>query len=435
MRTSSVIRARDRVCILVSSVAAAALTASLLTLALPAEAATSTRLNPVANPSASAVSAQPRAGAASAGNCAAAIDESIRNPERIVPCIIVGSPADVAPTRASAQPGGVSSPGNASATSCVTTRTRICITDGVFALVEIAGGAQVGKTTWDYTQVITMSAKSLPWTETDTATLASTSGDTILAVNSLGWTVNCSGGCSPASALFWPVTPMVIGDTLSGTATFSGTPASGDVASLKATPAVIMCSTAGNPVCLSPFNLASRNVRCDNGVAVSNTSGCINPAYTPNLSVSQASFGAAAQMISFGQTSSQIGSPLHALTNPIAQEDNRNTICNSTFGPGTTGVINDSCDEYAFAATYESGALHGVNNGASCAQVTAVRTSTTGSVAQQWGAIRVISLGDGKCVRGHIPLSLNTGVGGALGNFTIANRLIDKDPYTVSVTG
>jgi hypothetical protein len=68
--------------------------------------------------------------------------------------------------------------------------------------------------------------------------------------------------------------------------------------------------------------------------------------------------------------------------------------------------------------------------------VTAVRTATTGSVAAQWANIGIIGTptGSEKCVRGHIPLSLNSDTGGALGRFTVAQRLIDNDPYWVEVT-
>ena len=38
------------------------------------------------------------------------------------------------------------------------------------------------------------------------------------------------------------------------------------------------------------------------------------------------------------------------------------------------------------------------------------------------------------CVRGHIPLKLNNSVGGAYGGLITSNRLIDADPFWVSVT-
>jgi hypothetical protein len=334
--------------------------------------------------------------------------------------------------------GSVSSPVSAAATSCPESRTYICVVSG-FAVNELLDGKIVGTATWDYTQQLTLSATSLTWTEDDTATLRSVFG--VSVDNSLGWITNCSGGCSPASRVLWPVTPMVTGDTLSGTVTFSAAPASGAVDQLTATPLVTVVDPVGNPASIS-FDLggvggigaAVPPVRCDNGVAVSNSAGCTAPDYTPTLTIPTATYGAAAAMIQYAQSLSAIGTTLHRLASSSLTNTNRSIICNSTFVSGSTGVTNDSCDEYAFAASYESGALHGVTSGAQCAQVTAVRTATSGTTAQQWAAIRIISTGNGLCVRGHIPASLNSNVGSALGVFTKANRLIDKDPYMVTVS-
>jgi hypothetical protein len=104
-------------------------------------------------------------------------------------------------------------------------------------------------------------------------------------------------------------------------------------------------------------------------------------------------------------------------------------------------TIKDSCDEYPFAATYESGAMppgHGVANGAACAQVKAVQTSNTGDdPAKLWNDVKVIGTFSPhvRCVRGHIPLKLNVDLGNkaylALIN---SDRLIDQDPFWVAVT-
>jgi hypothetical protein len=130
------------------------------------------------------------------------------------------------------------------------------------------------------------------------------------------------------------------------------------------------------------------------------------------------------------------GQPLHRLANSKKASANRRVVCDKTFMTGSTGVAKDSCDEFPFAKTYESGALNGIHSGSKCAQVTAVRTAHSGSLAHQWAGIKVIGkpTGHEACVRGHIPLPLNTDVGGLLGRFTQANRLIDNDPYWMAVT-
>jgi hypothetical protein len=378
---------------------------------------------------AAGASAQPATGSAPGGNCAAMIKESASHPGKIFSCVTAVSPTATA-THAPA-------PATSAAASlpCVTTRTSWCETGGSVSIVELVDGASVGAATWDYTLVIAMSARSLTRTIQGSAKLVSTTGVTAAAVNSISFISEWGTG----SAVLWPVTPMVLDQTLSGTATATAALAPGAVLSLSEGAQFIMCSTSGSPECLTPYDAGGTlQLRCDDEVAVSNSAGCINSGYTPTLTLSSTIYGAGALMIAYAESNlhQHWGSenPLRRLADSGVAGHNRSIICNSTFISGSTGVASDSCDEYPFAATYESGALNGVTSGAQCAQVTAVRTASTGTTAHQWDNIRVISAGDGLCVRGHIPLSLNTGVGSALGTFTIANRLIDTDQYFVTVT-
>jgi hypothetical protein len=41
---------------------------------------------------------------------------------------------------------------------------------------------------------------------------------------------------------------------------------------------------------------------------------------------------------------------------------------------------------------------------------------------------------DSGCSRAHVDLGQNQAVGGALGSFYLANRVLDRDPFTVQVT-
>ena len=91
---------------------------------------------------------------------------------------------------------------------------------------------------------------------------------------------------------------------------------------------------------------------------------------------------------------------------------NRRIICrdgsfhNMGAAIGGNDGDRDSCDEYPFAATCQSGALNGVTAGSQCAQVTAVQTGTTGNEAADWNAVTPVGTvtGNEACVRGHIPL-------------------------------
>ena len=77
-----------------------------------------------------------------------------------------------------------------------------------------------------------------------------------------------------------------------------------------------------------------------------------------------------------------------------------------------------------------------MTNGGACAQVTAVEIANpTGNLATDWNQVQSIGTppASAPCVRGHIPLALNTGVGTAYSGFISAERLLDGDQFWVQV--
>jgi hypothetical protein len=186
--------------------------------------------------------------------------------------------------------------------------------------------------------------------------------------------------------------------------------------------------------------------RCDS--AFTNSSGCVDEGFIPTLFLSLAKYGAAAAMVQFAQDNMTAhwgkqgeGSPLTRLA--AGGSANRAVICDSTFVSQGTAIggndgDKDSCDEFPFAATYQSGVLNGVTSGAQCAQVTATPSGgpTTGNEAADWPTVAIVGTPtlNESCVRGHIPLNLNTAAGGAYGGLITSNRLLDADPFWVSVT-
>ena len=200
--------------------------------------------------------------------------------------------------------------------------------------------------------------------------------------------------------------------------------------------------------------------RCDNALTGIAGPGCVFPEFTPTFTVSRREFGAAAAMIQFAQVNMTAHwgvrghEPLRRLAGNAAIEANRHVICETDFPRFPPWVANhgmlkvkDSCDEFPFAATHESGAMNGVSKGADCAQVQAVKTSDTGSEARIWNAVRPIGKFSraAKCVRGHIPITLNVALGrNAYKAFIGKERLLDipasprgpnGDPFWIAVTG
>jgi hypothetical protein len=191
------------------------------------------------------------------------------------------------------------------------------------------------------------------------------------------------------------------------------------------------------------------SIRCDNNMAGIAGAGCVFPSFTPTLKVSRTQYGASAAMIAWAQANLSghwgmkgKGKPLTRLADKTIRNSNRQVICGRSwkpFPPWTSGStsVKDSCDEFPFAATYQSGALNGATSGSQCAQVEAVKTSSTGTIAHIWNAVKPIGThsSSAKCVRGHIPLSLNEDLGtSSYLSFIRAQRLLNKDRFWLTVT-
>jgi hypothetical protein len=216
--------------------------------------------------------------------------------------------------------------------------------------------------------------------------------------------------------------------------------------------------------------------RCDNGDTGDGSEGCVDEHFIPTVYLSYALYGASVDMINFyeenispyyGNQYSPAPQPLHRLASTTAQTANRNTICGTAvFTPDSaiTAALapyndpaktppyteTDSCDEYPFAATYESGAMQTgadgqpksfVTTGADCVQGSAMQTGNSGTFeASDWSIINVDPTtvtgnpATSPCIRAHVPKKLNTTLGGAVGRFSRSNRLLDRDAYWVEVT-
>ena len=176
------------------------------------------------------------------------------------------------------------------------------------------------------------------------------------------------------------------------------------------------------------------------------TEGCVDVDYLPTLDLPIDTYGAAAAMVEWAQENlsghwghPDTGSPMTYLGNTDQRDVNREIVCDSSFTNLGTAIggddgSSDSCDEFPFAASYQSAPLGGLTSGADCAQVQATEISNpTGNLAADWSGVEPIGsfTGSEPCVRGHIPLLLNTNVGTAYWKFISANRIIDGDQYWI----
>jgi hypothetical protein len=172
-------------------------------------------------------------------------------------------------------------------------------------------------------------------------------------------------------------------------------------------------------------------IRCDNQWA-GRSPGCVFPASRPVLYLSEATYGAAAVNVQVGQlyVAGVQGTTASPLTrgDPNLSQGNRDSICDSTFVPNNTVTPTDSCDEYPFASSQQSGGARGLT-GANCLETRSYNVNGTWYVQ-----FLNTDTGTQVCERGHVPLALNTAVGSQVGALYTNNRMLLGDPYTILVT-
>jgi hypothetical protein len=163
--------------------------------------------------------------------------------------------------------------------------------------------------------------------------------------------------------------------------------------------------------------------------------------YTPTFVV-QSKYSEAKQFIGMVQASMSThpgwegkGEPLRREANEVTARKNRDIICDSTFTPSSSTPPPVQCDEFPFAKSQQSGAQQGVTSGKVCQQYSVVSQTVDGKqyLSLTWPGLNQGKMppANAKCARASMPKAQNEGVGGDLGRFTKAQRLLGGDAYWV----
>lgn len=303
---------------------------------------------------------------------------------------------------------------------------------------DIRTGVPVGWAHVTITQDFQLANNRTTWTETDTLRMDS-AGGVVAGGLSATWTAGCSSNCQATQpAPFAPNTWMAPGQTLTGTTEFSDPQARGGIDHFA--PGYTLEMLSPGSLGDAPAVWATPQLRCD--FQLSRRAGCVVPEVTPTFQVDSGANPIAAYGIRWAQENlathpglAGSGEPLHRLADDAQQRSNRNTVCGRGWSPDLLTVPTDSCDEFPFAASREGGSMPGPE----CAELKPhvnllslpweVRTGPDG---QPIADVVQAPAPNTTCARVHVPLTQNTYVGGALGRFASAQRLVDNDPYWVS---
>ncbi|WP_439145616.1 NucA/NucB deoxyribonuclease domain-containing protein [Streptomyces canus] len=112
-----------------------------------------------------------------------------------------------------------------------------------------------------------------------------------------------------------------------------------------------------------------------------------------------------------------------------AANSNRRATCeDGTFVPFDDDiVVDDSCDEFPFAGTYEGGTV-----GSFCADIVPLFEDGQWYIYEA-SADKPVTYHE-PCVRGHVPLTYNSAAGGKYGSFVQTDRVLDTESFNVTVT-
>ncbi|MEV4876119.1 hypothetical protein [Streptomyces cyaneofuscatus] len=186
----------------------------------------------------------------------------------------------------------------------------------------------------------------------------------------------------------------------------------------------------------SAWEHESFGIRCDSQVG--QYVGCVFSEAIPELPLNYKKYPAAAayywvmmEKLSSHPGSKKHTSPLHRLGDDAVSKTNRDKMCELAVAEWRphADAAGESCDEYPFAASKESGGMT-LTSGKYCVQ-TYSKEQADGSYMLHLDDNYDYPTWNEGCGRAALPASQNKAAGGALGYFTSLMKLHKNDPYYV----
>lgn len=271
------------------------------------------------------------------------------------------SPAPAAP--GTAQPQNLAATAAASSGSCSITspgnysyeRFGYCVT-GVNVLYTLfnSNGLVIGSGTLEISTSASLSAKATTWSEQVTVKMTSASGD-VTALNAK-FRAACGTGCTATKTAPWYGGDLVLGQTLTGTVTYSSSPTAGAAAEFLTSYKLYVTSPGATAVDPNASWDNPRKLRCDNAVGGTSTAGCAVPSVMPVVPMSAQASDAGGAVAAYAWAQQNLddawgkGKPLTRSTSGVADRTAR-TCGGFTAQPDL--VSTDTCSEFPFAETKE----------------------------------------------------------------------------------
>lgn len=251
-------------------------------------------------------------------------------------------------------------------------------------------------------------------------------------------TALCTSTCKATDEHPWNGNwTLTDGQTALGSVTYSDVPAVGvaDSATVKYN---LYITQPGTIPTLPNVDWSNpRVVRCDSALTGGGniSTGCALPSITPRLELPVSQYGAAAVTYGWAQWNLPnkwglySGSPM---TRALDGDARRKFTCEEKSSIPFVAkpddvVLSDSCDEFPFASTEQGG-----TDGGMCAEIVPLFEDDGKWRVYEADPSRPVT-GTEPCVRGHVNLDQNKLAGTAYSNLIQNMRLIEKDPFYLTV--
>ncbi|MGW1541780.1 DNA/RNA non-specific endonuclease [Streptomyces sp. NPDC002309] len=313
-------------------------------------------------------------------------------------------------------------------------RFSYCVTGiDVTYVLRDTNGAELGRGVLQVSTGGDLSATATTWSEQVSVTMTGATGQ-VAALN-VKFRASCDAGCTATKTAPWYGGAITLGQTLTGTVTYSSPRTTGSSASFHTAYAMYVTSPGATAVDPNASWRNARQIRCDDAVGGTSVAGCAVPSVMAVVAMSARGSDPGGAVAAYQWAQQNLadgwgrGKPLTREVSGTAGRTAR--TCGSAgtepFQANTDLVETDTCGEFPFAEAGEGGI-----DGARCVEVIPNASS---------GAWDTYILGDSRdmdpaapCVRAHVPAADKQFADGELTEGFRNQRVVDADQFQVEFT-
>ncbi|GEC02851.1 hypothetical protein SSP24_05060 [Streptomyces spinoverrucosus] len=241
-------------------------------------------------------------------------------------------------------------------------RFSYCVTGiNVTYILRDSKGVELGRGVLEVSTGGDLSATATTWSEQVSVTMTSATGE-VTSLNAK-FRASCDAGCTATKTAPWYGGSITLGQTLTGTVTYSSPQTTGSSASFYTSYAMYVTSPGATATDPNASWKNARQIRCDDAVGGTSVAGCAVPSVMPVVPMKATSADPGGVVATYGWAQNNLngawgkkGSPLTRSTSGVA---NRTAATCGGFTAEPELVDPDTCADFPFGEAKEGGAPGG----------------------------------------------------------------------------